>query len=109
ARAKLATAGVLALLELGEASFHLLELRARALEHGALHVELLASHELHALEPAMQQRLEVALEILAERAQVRRHRFRELAPQLIQTEARGSLLVHSTVRRPTMASDHSAD
>src|SRR5690606_20391654 len=62
------------------------ELLARALEHGALHVEFLARDEIHALETGMQQRTEIALEIAAERAEILRKRLGQLPGQIVQIE-----------------------
>src|SRR5690606_22325156 len=61
-------------LELREPRLERLELLAGALEHGALHVELLTRDEIHALDAGVQQRSEVALQIVAERTKVLRER-----------------------------------
>src|SRR5690606_28154642 len=74
------------LLELGEARLDRLEFLARALEHGALHVELLACDEIHAFQPGLQQRLEIALEVSAEGTKILRQRLRELAGKIVQIE-----------------------
>src|SRR5690606_24100167 len=73
--------------ELGEARLDRLELLARALEDRALHVEFLAGDEIHPLEAGVQKRAEVALEIVAERAEVLRQGLRELPGKVIQVEA----------------------
>jgi hypothetical protein len=82
--------------EVREPRFHLLELRARAFEDGALQIELLTAHELHALDPRLEQRFEVPLQVLAEHFQVLRHRLGQLAGKLVQAETRRFLVIHFT-------------
>src|SRR5262252_3174211 len=55
---------------------------------------LKAGHELHALEPRLEQRLEIPLEVLAEHSQVWRHRLGQLTRELVQAEVSRFLVVH---------------
>src|SRR5688572_8586939 len=59
---------LLARFELGDARFQLSELRLRALEQLLLHVEVLAQHEIQAVEPGGEQRLQISLDVLRRRA-----------------------------------------
>src|SRR5690606_16933171 len=73
-------------LEGREPRLERLELLACALEHGALHVEFLARDEVHALETGVYERARVALQIVAERAEILRKRLRELPREVVQSE-----------------------
>src|SRR5688572_33323478 len=59
---------LLARFELGDARFQLGELCLGALEQLLLHFEVLAQHEIEAVEPGGEQRLQISLDVLRRRA-----------------------------------------
>ena len=71
-------------LQRGDAFFEVFEPLAASAQHRGLDVEFLARHEVEFREAALQDRLEVLLEVVAERGEARRHGFRQLARELVE-------------------------
>ena len=69
--------------ELRDRPLQLLELLARAQQHRALHVELLARDQVELAQAGLQHRLEVLLQFLAALAHARRHQVAEAAGEVV--------------------------